>query len=278
MSSISRVIYLLIGIAIFVTCGWLTVVAVSSLVENPSRTEFGIPISVWIGTLGSISASGIFFTVSETLRWFFDAAVSRNYKRLLFYKDTLGIKDCFSQKGSENARQDYGSAIAAARYRVWAFGISNGEFLSEHLATLISKKQSTPALDICICFIDPDTKIQFNDSHDMAQLSQVQLYDIARDEVLVADNSPRVANRVQYAVSQIDEAGVDIAIKLVSSPGYMSAMVVDDILYVFPFTAVSKDNTRTPYLKVMTASQLGEELLLFFENVKNHNKLSRLPL
>lgn len=277
MSSTSRVIYLLVGIGIFLTCGWLTVVAVSTITETPSHVILGIPTSVWIGTLGSISASGIFFTVSETLRWLFEATVSRNYQRLRFYESTVGIRDYFSQKGSNKANRDYGHAIADARHRVWAFGISNGEFLSEHLAGLIAKKRRAPALDVCICFIDPETKIVITQPSGTTVFSQVQLFDITRDKGLATDNSSRVFNRVQYAADEIAKSGVDIEIKLISTAGYVSAMVVDDVIYVFPFTAVSKDNTRTPYLKVMVTSQMGQAFLSFFENIKDHSRLSRLP-
>ena len=160
MSISNRVIYLLIGIIIFIASGWLTVIAASQTSANPNHTQFGIPTSIWIGILGSISASGIFFTISETLRWIFESTVSRNYKRLRFYEDTVGIKEFYSQKGSEKANKDYKRAIAAARHRVWAFGISNGEFISEHLAGLIDRKKRFPQLDICICFVDPQTNIK----------------------------------------------------------------------------------------------------------------------
>lgn len=277
MSKASRVIYLLVGLLIAVSCGWMTVVAVNSLSQDTNHSALGIPTSVWIGTLGSLSASGVFFSLSETLRWMFDETVSRNHQRLKFYEDTLGIKDCFSQKGSDAANLDYGKAIASAKHRVWAFGISNGEFLSEHLPGLIAKKKRIPALDICICFIDPKTTISIGEAEGITKFSQVQLYDITRDAGLMADNSTRVANRVTDTLAEISKSNVDISIKLVSVAGYVSAMVVDDIIYVFPFTAISKDNTRTPYLKIAVASQIGQAFYSYFESIKAHSRLSRPP-
>ena len=274
MSSISRFLYLFLGIVVFVLSGWLTVVAVSTLETSPDYTVLGVPIDAWIGTLGSISASGIFFSVSEALRWTFDANVSRNYERLHFYEHVVGIRDYFSQKGSDDAREDYRKAIAAARHRVWAFGISNGEFITEHLAGLIAKKKRTPAFDVCICFVDPDTKITNTQLQVPCDLTQVWLFDITRDAGS-ADNSSRVRKRVTSAVDQIAASHVDIAIKFVSTAGYVSAMVVDDVIYVFPFTALSTDNTRTPYLKLVATSQMGQRFLSFFENIKDHSLLSR---
>tara|TARA_R100000789_G_scaffold100604_1_gene112059 strand:- start:2123 stop:2953 length:831 start_codon:yes stop_codon:yes gene_type:complete len=275
MNGLSRFIYLLVGAVVFVVSGWLTVVAVIALSEDSAHQVMGIPTSIWIGTLGSISASGIFFTISEALRWLFDSTVSRNYQRLRFYEETVGIKEFFSQKGSENANSDYGKAISSAKHRVWAFGISNGEFLTEHLDRLISKKKRQPALDVCISFVDPDTKITLPDQG--ANLSQVQLYDLTRDGSRTSDDSSRVTNRVAEAVSKIQEANATFDIRLVSPAGYLSAMVVDDIIYMFPFTAISKDNTRTPYLKVSTGSQIGRAMLGYLEAVRTHHTLSRVP-
>lgn len=277
VSTASRVIYLLVGLLIFVVCGWLTAVAVPTLANDPNHSLLGIPTGVWIGTLGSISASGIFFSVSETLRWAFDRSIARNYERLRFYEDTVGIKDYFSQKGSEEANKDYGDAIASAKTRVWAFGISNGEFISSHLSELINKKKKFPQLDVCICFIDPNTKIILTNGSQNTTISQIQLYDTTRDLGLVTDNSSRVDGRIQNAVDMIANASIDISIRLVSTAGYVSAMVVDDIIYVFPFTAVSKDNTRTPYLKVSVTSAIGQAFFEFFENIKDHPTLSKPP-
>lgn len=275
VSNASRTVYLLVGVVVFVVCAWLTVAAVRQISANPDHSILGVPTTIWIGTLGSISASGIFFTVSEGLRWMFDAAVTRNYDRLRFYEDTLGIKECFDQKGSEDANRDYGHAISSAKYRVWAFGISNGEFVSEHLKGLIEKKQRSPSLDVCLCFIDPLTTITLPGTQPPTTLSQVQLYDITRDQGLVSDNSSRVTNRVDYATAQIAASNVQIAVRLLSVAGYVSAMVVDDIIYVFPFTAVSKDNTRTPYLKIAVSSQIGQAFFSLFGNIKDHSLLSR---
>lgn len=277
MNGLSRFIYLFVGAFVFAISGWLTVVSVFALSQDPTHQVMGIPTSIWIGTLGSISASGIFFTISEGLRWLFDSTVSRNYSRLRFYEETVGIKNFFSQKGSEDANSDYGKAIASAKHRVWAFGISNGEFITEHLDKLISKKKKQPALDVCISFIDPETSIVLSAPNNELSLSQVQLYDLTRDASRTSDDSSRVSNRVSEALSSIKEAGVSFDVRLVTPAGYLSAMVVDDIIYMFPFTAVSKDNTRTPYLKVSTGSQIGAAMLGYLEAVRTHPTLSRVP-
>ena len=133
MNNLSRSIYLLVGALVFVISGWLTLVSVVALANDPTHQVLGIPTNIWIGTLGSISASGVFFTISEGLRWLFDSTISQNYKRLRFYEETVGITDFFDQKGSEDANKDYGTAISKANHRVWAFGISNGEFLPRML-------------------------------------------------------------------------------------------------------------------------------------------------
>ncbi|GAA6136506.1 hypothetical protein NBRC116583_02530 [Arenicella sp. 4NH20-0111] len=274
MNNISRVLYLLIGLVIFVSCGWATMGALLEISNNPNHKILGIPTNIWIGTLGSISASGIFFTVSEALRWVFDHKISENYNRLKFYEEKVGITDFFNQKGSDQANSDYSSAIAKAKHRVWAFGISNGEFLSEHLELLITKKKRTPKLDICICFVDPETNIILNRGKEVEQISQVQLFDITRDSRTTTDTSSRVLDHIKDARTKISPEHVDIDIKLVTAAGYVSAMVVDDVIYVFPFTAVSKDNTRTPYLKVTVTSQIGKAFLSFLENVKDHPRLT----
>lgn len=275
MSNTERSVYLLTGLLIFLICGWLTVAAVSAVANNPDATIFGIPTSIWIATLASIGASGIFFLVSEALRWSFDRSVGRCHRRLHFYEHTVGILDFFSQKGSDAANYDYGSAIASARNRVWAFGISNGEFISEHLDGLVAKKKKFPQLDVCICFVDPDTTLCLQTSARTEKVSLVSLFDITRDDGLVTDNSSRVVTRVHQVRRALEEARVSIDIRLISAGGYLSAMVVDEIIYLFPFTAVSKDNTRTPYLKINVHSSMGHALVEFLTHLKNHPRLSR---
>lgn len=277
MNELSRSIYLLVGALVFVTSGWLTLASVIALSEDATHQVLGIPTSIWIGTLGSISASGIFFTISESLRWLFDSTVSRNYQRLRFYEEIVGIKDFFSQKGSESANIDYGQALASAKHRVWAFGISNGEFITEHLDNLIAKKKRQPALDVCISFVDPETKVILPGQGDHTSLSQVQIYDLTRDGSRTSDDSSRVFNYLAKAMSSIQDAGITFDLRLVSPAGYLSAMVIDDTIYMFPFTAVSKDNTRTPYLKVSAGSQIGGAMLDYLEAVRTHRRLSRVP-
>ena len=110
------------------------------------------------------------------------------------------------------------------------------------------------------------------------KFSQVQLFDITRDVGQVENTSARVIKRIEDVTKAINDAKVDIDIRLLSCAGYISAMVVDEIIYVFPFIAVSKDNTRTPYLKVSSSSQMGQAFLPYFENIKTHPKLSRSSL
>ena len=250
----------------------MTAVAVSRVAADPHDVLLGVPTNVWIGTLGSISASGLFFTVSETLRWFFEKTVTYNYERLRFYEETVGIREYFSQKGADDANKDYRSAIASATRRVWAFGISNGEFLTEHLQEIINNKKRQPSLDVCICFVDPCTTVTING---IGELSQIFFYDMTRDSLFAADNTVRVKQSLDYTKDRILSSGVKIEIRLLSVAGYVSAMVVDDIIYFFPFTAISKDNTRTPYLKVAVLSKMGEPFFAFLKNIKDHPKLSR---
>ncbi|WP_299934577.1 hypothetical protein [uncultured Pelagimonas sp.] len=251
----------------------MTVLAVQNQSLTPGSSWLGMPASTWIGILSSLSASGIFFAVAEFLRFIFDKTASRNFEKLQFYERTLGIKECFSQKGSDEANRDYGQAIASAKYRVWAFGISNGEFLTQHLDDLISKKKKKPALDVCICFVDPDARISIEAN---PPLSLVSLFDITRDPTLTTGAHTRVAERIAFARTSILQADVEISLKLISAAGYVSAMVVDDIIYVFPYTAISKDNTRTPYLKIVVDSQLGDAFYTYFESIIEHPKLSRV--
>lgn len=275
MSNLVRLIYICVGVIIFLLSGWVAIYLFEALKNDPSHLVLGIPTTYWIGLVGSVSASGIFFSVSESLRWSFDSSVYRQHQRLQYFERHVGLIDFFDQKGSDSANSDYSNAIKKAEYRVWAFGISNGEFINEHLDTIIQKKKKLATLDVCICFVDPDTKIVLHGDCEQADLSFVQLFDTMRSTTIAVDDVQRVRIGAAIVNKAAAEASVAIDVKAVTSAGYISAMVVDNVIYVFPFTAVSKDNTRTPYMKISVDSQLGIAFYDFLSHLKRHEVLAR---
>ena len=70
-----RIIYVLVGFLVFLSCGWGMVAVSENAADNPTQKFASLPLNIWVGVLGSIAASGIFFTVVELLRWPFDEAV-----------------------------------------------------------------------------------------------------------------------------------------------------------------------------------------------------------
>jgi hypothetical protein len=272
MPKVTRALYILVGFVVFVMCGWLAVSVLDSLTIDPNKKFLAIPLNIWVGIIGSIAASGIFFTITESLRWIFDKSVDENFKRLFYFEQTLGIKSVFSQKGGPDAKKDYKSAIASAKSRVWAFGVSNGEFIKDNLDAIVAAKKLRPKLDIEVCFVDPSFKVK---THSGDEYSLVQVFDSTRDPSNSSDNSSRVSANAKSIVERAAKEGVAISTRYISGAGYISGMVVDDWIYFFPFTAVRQDNTTTPLMKLSAHSEMGQPFIEFLSSLIVHPLFSR---
>lgn len=267
-----RMIYVLVGFLVFLICGWGMVTVSGDAADNPTQKFASLPLNVWVGVLGSIAASGIFFTVVELLRWPFDEAVGNAFRRVKYFEQSLGISHVFKQKGDSEAKTDYKKAIAEAKRRVWAFGVSNGEFVNDNFDAIVSAKKRHPKLDVQICFVDPDVEVIDASKN---RKSLVYIYDTTKNKNNESDQSQRVKENAKRLIHRFSESKVEAKVRYISSSGYISGMVIDDFLYFFPYVAVEQDNTTTPYMKIHANSELGTPFISFLEHLIDHPKFSR---
>lgn len=272
MSRIARLLYLGVGLLVAVLSAW----ALAALATGPdtNRSVAGIPQVYVLGILGSVSASAVFFIVTELLRWWADASDASVRVRLRQLTDELGLRYVYRQKGGADAKLSYAAAIKKAKRRVWAFGLSNGEFIKEHAATLHDMLAKNRHLEVIVCFPDPDTIMQIpSDNGRGPRTSLPDVFKIAQGKA-PGSSATEIRNRVKE-LSALAGADRPFDLRYVSVPGYISGMVVDDVVYAFPYTAHDHDNTTTPYMELSSSGLLGESILSYFEYIAHHATLSR---
>ena len=189
-----------------------------------------------------------------------------------YFEKHLGISNVFKQKGDDEAKKDYKKAIAGAKRRVWAFGVSNGEFVNDNFDAIVSAKAKHSKLDVEICFVDPDVDV-IDASNNKRSL--VYMYDTTKNKNNDSDQRQRVETNAKRLIVRFKENKVEAKVRYISSTGYISGMVIDDFLYFFPYVAVEQDNTTTPYMKIHANSELGTPFVSFLEHLIDHPKFSR---
>lgn len=271
MSRVGRLLYLFVGALGAVASAW----ALTALAKAPADSSMlGIPMPYVLGVVGSICASAVFFIITELLRWWADSSQNSISTQFDALTRGMGLRHIYRQKGGDDAKKSYASAIAGAKFRVWAFGLSNGEFIKEHGRILGDKLAKDPRFDVTICFPDPDTAVTFRqESGSESATSFPDLFKIAQGKAQVG-----AAEEIRETIAELHATFQSVRapkLRFVSVPGYISGMVVDDAVYAFPYTAHGHDNTTTPYVELHSSGLLGDSLLSYFEFIANHKILSR---
>lgn len=271
MSRVGRLLYLFVGLLVSFCSAW----ALTALAKTPGYTlVLGIPIPYVLGIVGSICASAMFFIITELLRWWADSSQSSIAAQFDTLTRRMGLRHIYRQKGGDDAKKSYARAIAGAKSRVWAFGLSNGEFIKEHGQILRDKLAKNSHFDVTIVFPDPDTLVIFQKEFEgTGRTTFPDLFKIAQGKA-----HGTAAEEIRRTVTELHDTlffGFSPTLRFVSIPGYISGMVVDDTIYAFPYTAHGHDNTTTPYIELQASGLLGDSLLTYFDFIAHHKTLSR---
>ena len=182
--------------------------------------------------------------------------------------DEQGLKNIFTQRGSENAVKTYADLIRNADKRVWAIGMTNRHFLRQHTHTLLEGLK-TKDLDVVISFWNPSATLRVP-LEDASEDAQTERSIIEVQATLEQGASPNTdwANLVAEVelefIKRLDElpsiAG-QVKILHCSHTSNFTCLVIDTDLFFFPFLD-GTDSTNDPIIHCQTTRGIGRRIEL----------------
>ena len=236
---------------------WAQSLAINDRILNINR-------DIAIGILGSIAASCAFYCIIESFIHFSDTAGRTHLMRLMRFEETYGISDVIPNKSGKDAIDLYTSSIKDAQVRVWAMGISNNQFIDQHLKNIQARKLLKPTLDVKILFFDPESTVSNGRIKKGTPLINLfdfpeKIYSSNKRPFNVRDHSEKVKQDPSLASAYF-----------VTLPSYFSMLVIDDRVFFFPFLAIAEDAASNPIIVLNAQKNLGSKLVKHFEKLASN--------
>lgn len=259
----------IVGAVILGLAALLLTVGVQDLPDNARVLNFERPVLLSIMT--SVAASAAFFAVIETLRYFSDQKTAAITQRLERFEKELGIRDVFSSKSEREIVRKYKRAVAGARTRVWAVGLSNNQFLEQHSDTIKQQRRAHANLDVRVHFFDPAATVS-NAPAGISSLPLINLFDFPTS--LYQSDKRKSAARA-FAARILADTELRARVFFILVPSYFSLMIVDEIAFFFPYLAAPEDASSNPMMMVDTAGEIGIRLVQHVEQLAANPLLCR---
>lgn len=259
----------IVGGVLFTLVAIILTISIQDLPET--TTILALDRTSWLSIMTSVAASGTFLVAVEVYRALADRHAREQAARLHRLEVELGIRDVFSSKSDGNIIAAYKVAMANARSRVWAMGLSNNQFLEQHSATLKARRRLHPNLDIRLYFFDPDATVT-SAKQAIKSLPLVNLFDFPRS---IYKSEKRSADAKNFVEKVQADSELLARVYAVLSSSYFSLMIIDDDAFFFPYLAAPEDASSHPMLMVNTRGEIGRRLVQHVEQLTANVLLCR---
>lgn len=211
-----------------------------------------------ISILSSIIASFIFFLLYELI------SSIRKSKVKLF--EDFGLKNIFHQR--LDAQYLYAESIKNSKERIWAIGMTNNKFITQHSDLLNERLRKSKNLTVKIIFWNCNSTLGNHKLHKQICCIQKAIEEKSLNQLESAnceDTASTIDNRVKSLGEKIDNAFHSrVEIGFLSIPTSFSCLITDKDTYFFPFLAHSSSH-ETPMLHCESNKNLGESISKHFE-------------
>lgn len=246
---------------------WLTgaILIITSLVlavgvqDRPAGWSlFALEKASVLTITGSILASGLFFTlytlISIVRRSEGDAL--RSYWEMMH--DGCGVKGWLDVRGSPLT---YEKCIGRAKTRVWAIGMTNLSFFSNHnerIKDLLESRQ----VDVRVAFWDPRSRIVRGASSDL-NLHLLDIQSSLEGEAERGETWERtIRDRYTPLLKAVEQGSVrgKLRVYYLTMPTNFSCLVVDDDVFFFPFLSRTQ-SWQQPILHASASAGVGAKII-----------------
>lgn len=212
---------------------------------------------VLLSVVTSVAASAVFFFVVEALRSYIDRDTVENASRLHRLQNEIGIREVYASKSQREIIAEYKRTIATARYRIWALGLSNNQFVDQHSLAIRHRKHAYPGLDVRVHFFDPDATVCSPAITD-SDFPLVNIFDFPTH---LYRSEKRKQDAHSFAQRVLADRELDARVFFVLIPCYFSMMIVDDTAFFFPYLMAPEDASSNPMMMVDTTGEIGARLV-----------------
>jgi len=277
-----------------------------SLAADPQRMNdkiLWLSKAAWLGICGSIFASTVFWGVQGIIALFSKAkrdTYELTYKLLV---EDIGLNTVYMLKGGDQACEEYKKAIARARKRIWAVGMSNRNFSRQHVGTILDLLKRNPTLDVVIAFWNPDAYLSietYGKAQPEERRSAGDSIKIKSDQVAVSvAASPTLKLPVFVAQSMLEERAPDSAKEIrdrqnelknliakesslirgnlrivnLSMVTYISCMIIDQDVFFFPYLS-GDDSNGSPMIYCDSSRGVGQQVAGHIDNILNNGRFA----
>jgi hypothetical protein len=269
--------------------------------------------AAWLGICGSIFASTVFWGVQAIIALFSKAkrdTYELTYKLIV---EDIGLNTVYMLKGGDEACEQYKKAIARARKRIWAVGMSNRNFSRQHIGTILDLLKRNPSLDVVITFWNPDAYLsieansrtrhgestrlqsegrppgllvtdptvirsgQGSSSADLAGLRLPVFVVQAMLEERAPDSAKEIRDRQDELKNLIEKERSliqgNLRILSLSMVTYISCMIIDQDVFFFPYLS-GDDSNGSPMIYCDSSRGIGEQVAGHIDNILNNRRFS----
>src|SRR5262249_32574681 len=114
----------------------------------------GVSKATWQNVTGGVFAAFLFYLVQWMVELVRDTETTRKEEVFRHFFEVQGIHTVFTSRGAADVKERYTETITNAKKRVWAVGMTNRHFATQH-ATALAKLLSSHPIEIVVVFWDP---------------------------------------------------------------------------------------------------------------------------
>ena len=226
----------------------------------------------WMPVTGSVLAAAIFLCLQRFISFVQGAEeVTTNaiYDNIFMEQ---GIIKVFDQRGSTEIRKEYVNSIKKAKERIWAFGMTNRQFIDQH-EDMIVKAMQRKELDVIIGYWDPEAKIEIGGFSN--SLVNIQ-HDLEEPAFGDKDQVEKIRARQNKTRGKIIKAKNKIKGKIkiynMTLPSSFSCMVADDDVYFFPYLA-GPESSNDPMILCTAEKGVGRSIVNHYSAILGNKEL-----
>lgn len=246
----------------------LIIVGIQDTEDNSRIWNFEKAVALSI--MVSIAASAIFFFIVEFFRFLFDRALSKELQKLKMLEETHGIEKIYLSKSEPEVINDYKSTISNAKKRIWALGLSNNQFVEQHLASIKDRMHKHNDLDVRVVFFDPDARVSRKE--EIVDYPLVNLFDYPHN---IYESNKREYDIYKFSKKITSDKEVQVKAYFALIPSYFSMMVVDDKVFFFPFLVLPEDASSNPVMVINANTKFGNRLVDHVEHLTSNSFLCK---
>jgi hypothetical protein len=239
--------------------------------RDHAQSIWGVSRDSWQSVATSILAAAIFLFIQWIITLLQETEPILYKNSWNEFVNTFGLKKIYNQRGSREIQKLYSKLIQNAKYRIWAFGMTNKHFVHQHKDQVL-KKLLKQNIDVVIGFWDPNTVITNSKTQISKPIIDIQNY--IENNTESKNLQVIIEKRQKEFIKDLQKHKVKGTLKIIniSIPSNISCLIIDDDVFFFPFLS-GPDSTNDPIINCCLENGIGKSVFEHFDQVLKKNEL-----